>query len=55
MATELFKRLLRKSLTESQFDITPPKKFTLISGENVGSEISTAVRKIFAAAEVPIE
>lgn len=31
------------------------KKCTLIPGDGIGPEISAAVQKIFAAAEVPIE
>lgn len=39
----------------SRFYSSDVKKCTLIPGDGIGPEISAAVQKIFAAANVPIE
>ncbi|KAG5672625.1 hypothetical protein PVAND_002740 [Polypedilum vanderplanki] len=53
-ATRFFKKLITPSGCVRNF-ASQTKKVTLIPGDGIGPEISAAVQKIFATAQVPIE
>ncbi|KAK9745771.1 Isocitrate/isopropylmalate dehydrogenase [Popillia japonica] len=55
MAARLVKKLSSANLSGSRFYSSGVRKCTLIPGDGIGPEISAAVQKIFAAANVPIE
>lgn len=55
MAATIIRRLATTRPSNARFYSADVKKCTLIPGDGIGPEISAAVQKIFAAANVPIE
>lgn len=55
MASGVFSRALLKNCTARNARFASTRTVTLIPGDGIGPEISAAVQKIFAAAQVPIE